>query len=283
MDQIVASVDKLLYQQKLKSPDDPAVQARYTISNELHQNLQELVASALLNVQTSVTEKMNEQIATIEGFIDAKLTAKATYEESQRKILSDALAKTLKSKSFDSSQSLGDNIIQAETQLRRKVARELIDSLWFSSITERIEDVVEAHRQTFTWIFEPTDMQKHDEVISWSKFVDWLRNDQSIYWINGKAGSGKSTLMKYLNSDPRTEINLKHWAGDMPLHIMWFFFWASGSKIQKTKIGLLRSLLYDSLRQLPEFAPMVLPNQWASRYAWESGLSDVRPVSASTM
>jgi putative ribosome biogenesis GTPase RsgA len=30
------------------------------------------------------------------------------------------------------------------------------------------------------------------------KFADWLENDGGIYWIAGKAGSGKSTLMKYL-------------------------------------------------------------------------------------
>lgn len=38
----------------------------------------------------------------------------------------------------------------------------------------------------------------------WNDFVAWLEEGDGLYWIAGKAGSGKSTLMKYIASHPST-------------------------------------------------------------------------------
>lgn len=48
----------------------------------------------------------------------------------------------------------------------------------------------------------------------WDSFVDWLKSDLPVYWITGKPGSGKSTLMKFLISDSRTLAALKEWRKD---------------------------------------------------------------------
>lgn len=39
---------------------------------------------------------------------------------------------------------------------------------------------------------------------SWDSFCDWLRSTEPVYWVSGKPGSGKTTLMKYLLDHPRT-------------------------------------------------------------------------------
>ncbi|KAK4206494.1 hypothetical protein QBC37DRAFT_488098 [Rhypophila decipiens] len=45
-----------------------------------------------------------------------------------------------------------------------------------------------------------------------------------IFWIRGKAGSGKSTLMKYLSQNPHALELLRTWAGDRDLSIGRYFF-----------------------------------------------------------
>lgn len=95
-----------------------------------------------------------------------------------------------------------------------------LSSLKFPSIRSRQEQITEAHAKTFEWIFEDPQehtrpvresenksefLRKHQNVQAWSDFKDWLKDeDGSVYWISGKAGSGKSTLMKYLYDNNRT-------------------------------------------------------------------------------
>ncbi|KAG4291790.1 hypothetical protein FPRO06_13043 [Fusarium proliferatum] len=75
----------------------------------------------------------------------------------------------------------------------------------------------------------------------WDSFIDWLKSDLPVYWITGKPGSGKSTLMKFLISDSRTPAALKEWMKDTI--IIAHFFWKPGSTMQHSFKGLLCSLL----------------------------------------
>ncbi|RBA18329.1 hypothetical protein FPRO05_10624 [Fusarium proliferatum] len=75
----------------------------------------------------------------------------------------------------------------------------------------------------------------------WDSFIDWLKSDLPVYWITGKPGSGKSTLMKFLISDSRTPAALKEWKKDTI--IIAHFFWKPGSTMQHSFKGLLCSLL----------------------------------------
>ena len=165
-----------------------------------------------------------------------------------------------------------------EAFLRRTIAQRIVNSLQYENISERYEGVSEAHKKTFEWIFEPRDEKSDLDRPYWSDFVKWLREGDGIYWINGKAGSGKSTLMKYIYDNPKTQEHLQVWAGQTPLHIARFFFWWRGTAIQKSQDGLLRSLLHDVLHQMPELIPYVLPSQWAAQYAAETSRTKLRPV-----
>lgn len=82
-----------------------------------------------------------------------------------------------------------------------------------------------------------------------------------MYWIYGKAGSGKSTLMRYLFDNPRTLDDLRLWSGDMPLEIAAFFFWNSGTTEQRSQAGL-RCLLFQILRHRTHLISHVLPELW---------------------
>lgn len=106
-------------------------------------------------------------------------------------------------------------------------------------MTDQYEDVNEVHPNTFEWAFKSsTDVQR-----PWSNLSDWLKTGDGVYWVCGKAGSGKSTLMKCLYDDKRTKRLLTQWVDNQPLCLATFFFWNSGPRQQKSQTGLLRSLL----------------------------------------
>ncbi|KAB5582811.1 hypothetical protein GE09DRAFT_1017972 [Coniochaeta sp. 2T2.1] len=80
-----------------------------------------------------------------------------------------------------------------------------------------------------------------------TRFPEWLLSHQNTFWISGKAGCGKSTLMKYLYRHPTTKELLRRWAGDKRLVLAGFFIFERGSKLQKSREGMLRSILYQIL------------------------------------
>lgn len=130
---------------------------------------------------------------------------------------------------------------------QEKYRTEVLASLHFPEIKSRQEEIKDAHKQTFQWIFD----QSGRKIRPWSNFVNWLEEGSGFYWINGKAGSGKSTLMNYVQEDSRTIEALRKWAGSKNLIVPVFFFWAAGSDLQKSLCGLLRSLIYQLLKEEP--------------------------------
>ena len=129
----------------------------------------------------------------------------------------------------------------------------ILQSLYFTGIRTRQRKILDAHARTFTWIF--TEHLPHsDQRI---KFVDWLQSSSATYWLQGKPGSGKSTLMKFVSNRDETQKYLKQWAGDKSLLVADFFFWHAGTTLQKSQTGLFRSLLFEVLRLRPALVPRV--------------------------
>lgn len=152
-------------------------------------------------------------------------------------------------------------------QHREKIATEeshkrLLESLYFPDMHAREEGIDEAHKHTFEWIFD----KPGNEVRPWHNFVDWLQKGHGAYWISGKAGSGKSTLMNFVCHDPRTEAALKIWSGTNEIFTPNFFFWSPGSQLQKSLAGLLRSLIYQILERFPDSMPKLAESTGAFQH-----------------
>ncbi|CZR70076.1 uncharacterized protein PAC_19977 [Phialocephala subalpina] len=164
-----------------------------------------------------------------------------------------------------------------EDELRKQVNGSLLWDLSYSTMSSRYEAVLEAYPETFEWVFQSSVQEQ----LSWSNLSDWLQTGTGVYWINGKAGSGKSTLMKHIFDDARTQQYLTAWAEDAklspnapeigPLCIASFFFWNSGSSEQKSQTGLLRCLLHQILLKIPELIPIAFPAQYATAYSKSLG------------
>ena len=142
----------------------------------------------------------------------------------------------------------------------------ILSSLKFEAIHFRHQEVVEAHSKTFKWILEVYQPRDMPEV----HFLDWLQRKNGIYWISGKAGSGKSTLMKYLCDQERTMNALQQWAGDDRVVVASHYFWNAGHTLQKSQQGLLQTLLFEIFCQCPDLAFQISPSRWRSKRTLQS-------------
>lgn len=129
----------------------------------------------------------------------------------------------------------------------------ILQSLYFREEDDRRVEVKDAHAKTFEWIFRPASDA------SPSAFRNWLLEGQRCFWINGKAGSGKSTLMKYVHQHASLRTLLECWASQKQLVVCSFFFWHSGTQLQKSYEGILRSILHQILGSRPDLTPLIFP------------------------
>nr|OQO27136.1 hypothetical protein B0A51_07018 [Rachicladosporium sp. CCFEE 5018] len=149
------------------------------------------------------------------------------------------------------SSAIRGDIVAAETVHRRD---RFLDSLRFVNMTSREESIKPAWATTYEWIFDETYENRRSDVLHLMltnespprvTITQWLHSDESTYWISGKAGSGKSTLMGFVNDDSRFDAALRAWAGSEAYIKVTFFFWRAGSSLQKSITGLLRSILHQ--------------------------------------
>ena len=144
-----------------------------------------------------------------------------------------------------------DNVRQAAENM-------VLSSVWYPSIHDREETIHEAHVNTFQWIFEdPTETGNQ-----WDSFVDFLQGDTPSYWITGKPGSGKSTLIKYINQTPKTQDYLGQWAGEKTLIQASHYFYYSGGADVKTELGLFKSLLHSILDKRRDLIPVAFRDRF---------------------
>jgi hypothetical protein len=133
-----------------------------------------------------------------------------------------------------------------------------LDSLSFPVMFARHRNIDPPSTGTYEWIFNQDAEKDERERTDLGKFKHWLCSDEPYFWINGKAGSGKSSLMSFIESDKRTEEALQSWAGLRELHIFSFFLWRPGSDLQKSITGSLQSLLYQLVKKRPAISGALL-------------------------
>ncbi|KAJ4179669.1 hypothetical protein NW767_014574 [Fusarium falciforme] len=107
----------------------------------------------------------------------------------------------------------------------------ILRSLQFEGMHRRDSGVRDPYENTFKWVMEDEDEAMSDDTSSLSSeslygtrrgkmkrlsrtmFLNWLSSGAGIFHISGKLASGKSTLMKFLSTHPRTQTEIKKWAG----------------------------------------------------------------------
>ena len=135
----------------------------------------------------------------------------------------------------------------------------LFNSLWHHTIDARYATIKTAHARTCEWLLKKTEYQ------------DWLdisktQNHHGVLWIKGKPGSGKSTLVKFAVANARKT--------RAETAVISFFFNARGEDLEKSTLGMYRSLLYQILNTFPDLHSVLdclRPNvpREGETYRWE--------------
>lgn len=99
----------------------------------------------------------------------------------------------------------------------------------------RFNDIDSAAQGTCEWLL------RHEMYTGWASY------DKGLLWIKGKPGSGKSTLLGHVLRNVVATSNI----GESDL-ILSFFFHGRGAELQRTPLGLFRSLLHQLLSQTPD-------------------------------
>ncbi|TGJ87504.1 hypothetical protein E0Z10_g1272 [Xylaria hypoxylon] len=142
----------------------------------------------------------------------------------------------------------------------------ILDTLTFDSRIVRHQAISEAHPGTFQWAFPTEELEeegRQDEI----KLLHWLQQGEGIFWVTGRPGSGKSTFMKHIADSPDTRAALRQWSSPSEPVISSHYFWIFGTSMQKSKEGLLRTLLFEIFRQYPSLLKTVCPDRWESEFS----------------
>lgn len=135
----------------------------------------------------------------------------------------------------------------------------IVSSLWFPTMQDREDSISKAHEKTYSWIYQEPKAGSHQ---SWDNFGQFLRSSSGLYWITGKPGAGKSTLVKFVNRNDKTNKGLSEWAGVRRMNVARFYFYYNGTKMQKSEVGVLRSLLHQILERRPSLVKHCFPDRY---------------------
>ncbi|ROW04506.1 hypothetical protein VMCG_05045 [Cytospora schulzeri] len=267
-DNIVQTLHKagksLLKRKEVRELADRLSSIRVQISHHLLVLLrkQQLVLGKTVDALSASSETSHAELAaslekTIKmlGSISSKLNDKSSRSASDLYI---------PSPQFSLDDALNNHILPYATRvtdMMEQKKEKILRTLHYDQLWDREYSITDAHTKTFQWIFGAH---------SAFKFREWLQEESGIYWITGKPGSGKSTLMKFVTEQYVTKQLLLEWSGSGNSHdlvIAKHFFWSPGTSIQKSQEGLFRALLFQILSQRPEIINQVCAERWNASYA----------------
>lgn len=150
--------------------------------------------------------------------------------------------------------NLGGNPAASDEQR----AQAILHALSYLEMGARFRNVHEPGEDEYKWAFK------------WKvPLRAWLTDEEGIFWVSGKAGSGKSTFMKFLCCHPTTQALLAEWSAGKHLVVASHFFWCAttSSELEKTREGMLRTILFDAISSLPdavriESVRTIFPTKW---------------------
>ena len=132
----------------------------------------------------------------------------------------------------------------------------MLTQVWFVRLADNLEALLESLRPYCCNPRRSESLENHKESFQWiwntegpePGFVDWLRFDDPVFWVKGKPGSGKSTLMKYLIENEHTKKLVSK--ASTPTIFISYFFYELGDPEEKDFLSLLHAFVYRLLEEL---------------------------------
>ncbi|KKP04974.1 hypothetical protein THAR02_02911 [Trichoderma harzianum] len=138
------------------------------------------------------------------------------------------------------------------------VAHAIATGIQFSNFQTREGAISNTFMETYSWILQ-NEPPKKDNTPLWDSFPHWLEDDSNkVYWITGKPGSGKSTMVKLISQHVALRDMLSRSLGSLRLLLVKFYAWLAGTTLQKSLEGLKRTIISQALEQYPDLAPVLV-------------------------
>ncbi|KAG8531813.1 uncharacterized protein KY384_003449 [Bacidia gigantensis] len=135
----------------------------------------------------------------------------------------------------DQPASLKDMFVSQQQATSRHILKincqKVLESLEFPQLLDRQRTIRTPVRGTGEWLIRTTE------------YLAWVQGGHRLLWLKGKAGSGKSTVMK------RTLLHLQQVFPAESHTVAAYFFDGSGVELQRSTCGLLRTVLYQVFMQ----------------------------------
>lgn len=122
--------------------------------------------------------------------------------------------------------------------------------------------------------YQPHYLDMQCRIAAQMSLRSWLSSAQSdqIFWVKGKPGSGKSTLMKAVRDHRDLTSLLLPWTDGKDPIVAAHSFWIAGAAMQKSVEGLIRALLHGIVSALDakddqdlELLKMIQPDPWLKK------------------
>lgn len=204
------------------------------------------ITSELVQNQESVNRHFTSELGAKEVSLKSHVTASTT----------------------DVGSSLSAQMSTLDVQSSKERARErFLGSLKFPGMNARKNQIAENYPDKCLWFLgldgkngktKPSTGRSRVEP-PWDNFVDWLESESKLYWVSGKPGSGKSTLMKFLTSRPETKHALQRWRPEV--QILSHYLWSPGAIMGRSIKGVWCSLLYQLLVDSEDLIDWILAGQ----------------------
>jgi ankyrin repeat protein len=145
------------------------------------------------------------------------------------------------------------------------LAKDALERLYFDEMDARYLTInASLAPSSCSWLFGRPEYQRWQDVGVVSEHHGFL-------WVKGKAGAGKSTLMKYL-FDKAEKAQL---AGHT---VVSFFFNARGAPIERSLEGMYRALLHQIFDKLPRLRPLLTKKRAFSAQSQDWSLDRLQSV-----
>ncbi|KAK8129066.1 hypothetical protein PG984_010174 [Apiospora sp. TS-2023a] len=150
-------------------------------------------------------------------------------------------------------------------EAKEQRCQEILDMLYFEGMSEK-EDSIDINNEYKLPCAEALSAAAATTTTTpggteESEFNRWLESKAPLFWMSGRAGCGKSTLMKYaFHEHDGTQRRLERWARpDGRLMKARVHLFADGTPLQRGHETILRTAIYQMLCQRKDLIPAAFP------------------------
>jgi ankyrin repeat protein len=184
-------------------------------------------ATRLSWVEKRITKRPEDKAYCMIGICDVRL--RAEYGEG-----GDAAWQRLQDAITRRHGTIAQEAHGAAAATRKDHRAKVLEALRFDGLETRRRTVKVALAKTCEWILD------HPAC------ANWMKLKHKFFWIKGKPGAGKSVLVKYLDQHITQRLRKSHAIG------LYFYFNARGERLEKSFLGLYRSLLVQLVDLVPK-------------------------------